>query len=265
MSISSTLVDRAEIRFHEASHELRRFFGCFWVITAERDAMLRIVPDGSTAISIQLQDDQSSGWWLRGPLERPDERRFMSPATLVGVRLRPGVAFILTGISVYELVGRRISLSAVPAFRELVGNQASLQAPMQCIDLLQRFLINRLKDASVHSVVATALDQIERKRGCVRVEDVAARCGVSPRHLNRLMRAWIGYGPKRYAGVIRFQQTLHQMENSPSRSAAALASETGFNQSHLTLDLTRLAGATPGHLASSGMADFSKTRCDDLP
>jgi hypothetical protein len=80
------------------------------------------------------------------------------------------------------------------------------------------------------------------------------------------MRIWVGYGPKYYANVIRFQATLHEMEDTPSRTAAALASENGFfDQAHLTLDLGRFAGATPGRLASVGVADFSKTRCDDLP
>jgi Domain of unknown function (DUF6597) len=90
MSISSTLVDRAEIRFHEAADGLRPFVGCSWVVTAERDATIRVVPDGSTASSIQLQKNQPSEWFLRGPLVRPDERRFTSPATLIGIRLRPG-------------------------------------------------------------------------------------------------------------------------------------------------------------------------------
>jgi AraC-like DNA-binding protein len=266
MSISSTLVHRAEIRFQEAPHELRPFVGCFWVMTAERDATIRIVPDGSTAISIQLQNGEPAGWFLRGPLVRSHERRFTSPALLVGVRLRAGVAFILSRICAHQLVGRRISLRDVPAFHELGAARSSLQTPAHCIDVLERFLIQRLKAAKIHSAVATAIREIDHARGCVRVADVAARCGVSERHLNRLMRVWIGYGPKRHANIIRFQQTLHQMEGTPSWSAATLASETGyFDQAHLTLNLTRLAGATPGHLASTGVADFSKTRCDELP
>jgi hypothetical protein len=64
--------------------------------------------------------------------------------------------------------------------------------------------------------------------------------------------------------MVRFQAALKQIEELPTRPAAALASETGyFDQSHLTLDLARFAAATPRHLASRGVADFSKTRCDD--
>jgi hypothetical protein len=49
------------------------------------------------------------------------------------------------------------------------------------------------------------------------------------------MRAWIGYGPKCFARVVRFQTTLKQIEDAPSQSGAALASEAGFfDQAHLT-------------------------------
>jgi hypothetical protein len=78
----------------------------------------------------------------------------------------------------------------------------------------------------------------------------------SPR--DRSVRFWYRCGRN------RFQATLRQIEDWLSQSGAALASEAGFfDQAHLTLDLARLAGATPRHLASNSVADFSKTRCDD--
>ena len=266
MSISSTLVHRAEIRFHEAAEALRPFVGCFWVVTAERGSTIRIVPDGSTAISIRLQKGQPAEWFLRGPLVRPEERRFTSPAVLVGIRLRPGVAFLLSRVPAHTLVGRRIRLSRAPRFRDLVAQELRPCTPEVCVEALERFLLQRLEHASLHRTLAGAISDIEREHGSVRVPEVAARCRVSPRHLHRLMRVWVGYGPKCFANVIRFQATLHGMEHTPAPSAAALASDNGyFDQAHLTLDLARLAGTTPGRLASVGVADFSKTRCDDLP
>jgi methylphosphotriester-DNA--protein-cysteine methyltransferase len=129
---------------------------------------------------------------------------------------------------------------------------------------LERFLIKRLESARVHDVVTTAMQEIARHNGSGAVADVAGRCGVSARHLNRLMREWVGYGPKRFARIMRFQTTLEQIEQQPTRSVAALASEAGyFDQAHLTLDLVRLAGTPPRRLASTSVADFSKTYCDE--
>jgi AraC-like DNA-binding protein len=258
MSITSTLVHRAEIQFHEAADVLRPYVGCFWVITAERDATIRIVPDGSTSISIHLQDGDPSDWFLRGPLVRPEELRFTLPATLIGVRLHPGVAFLLTRIPTHTITGCRVRLSSIPVHRA--------QTHEQRIDTLERFLIERLTTASLHVVVAGALQEIGRDHGCLRVSDIASRLHVSSRHLNRLMRTWVGYGAKRYAEIVRFQTTLKEIEHSPSQPAAALAFENGyFDQAHLSMNLARFAGATPRHLASSSVADFYKTRCDDTP
>src|SRR5688572_12265590 len=141
MSISSTLVQRAEIGFHEAADALRPFVGCFWVVRAQPGATIRVVPDGSTAISIQLQKGAASEWCLRGPLIRPDERQFTSEAMLVGIRLRAGVAFLLSRTPAHTIVGRRVSLSGLAPFRDLVAGPLRPPTPERCIDVLQRFLM----------------------------------------------------------------------------------------------------------------------------
>jgi len=266
MSISSTLVDRAEIRFREPAGALGPFVGCFWIVTADRDATIRVVPDGSTSISIQLDHGHPPDWRLRGPLLRPDERRFQAPTTLVGIRLRPGVAVLLTGAPAHTMLDRHVRLRSLAAFQDLVAADLPAVTPERCIEVLEAFLLRRLEHAQLPAAVASALDAIARAHGCLNVDEIAARSHVSARHLNRLMRHWIGYGAKRYASIVRFQATLHEMERTPALAPAALASDNGFfDQSHLTLDLTRFAGTTPGRLATTGVADFSKTRCDDLP
>jgi AraC-like DNA-binding protein len=265
-TITSTVVRQAEVEFREAAVELRPYVGCFWTISAEQDATIRIVPDLSTSISTELRGGQMSGWWLRGPLVRPDERQFSSPATLVGVRLRPGVAFVLSGIPAHTMLGGRIVASTVPALRELVADSAAAKTPMECIDVLERFLIQRLRNASVHEVVARALREIEQDNGCAHIGDLPARCQISARHLNRLMHVWIGFSAKSIASIVRFQAALKEIEHAPEQSGAALAIETGyFDQAHLTANLSRFAGATPRQLASRHVSDFYKTRCDDLP
>jgi AraC-like DNA-binding protein len=159
---------------------------------------------------------------------------------LVGVRLRPGVAYLVSGIPAATVLHRRLKLSG-PPFDALAADRCATRTPQQNIDVLQRFLVDRLAGATVHGVVATALDAIQRAHGSVRVADVAAGCGVSERHLNRLMRTWIGYGAKRFGRVVRFQETLKEIEQAPALSGAALASETGyFDQAHLTLDMTQM-------------------------
>jgi AraC-like DNA-binding protein len=265
MSVASTLVRGAEVRFQEAAERLRPFVGCFWVITADRDAVLQLIPDGSTTISAQLQDGGAPAWSLRGPLLKPDARRFAAATTVVGIRLRPGVAYILTGIATETLVDRRIDLASVASFRDLIAVEPRPRTPAQHIAALEQFLIERLEHAVIHPVVASVLAELERRRGNLQASELAAHCGVGPRQLNRLMRRWVGYGSKRLATIVRFQATLHEMEQLAHRPVASLAMETGyFDQSHMTHDTVRFSGATPGDLVPRAMTDFSKTRCDEL-
>jgi AraC-like DNA-binding protein len=263
MSISSTVVDHADIRFHPAATALQPYVGCFWVITAERGSTVRVVPDGTTSIAIEHQQNGGFDGYLRGPLLRPVELQFTAPTTLIGVRLRPGVAFNLGGVALHSMVDRRVHLSDYGAFGELASIDPVPHTSTEWIATLQHFLIDRLEGTSIHPLVARALAEIHAEHGCISVADIAVRCRASERHLGRLMRDWVGYGPKRYAGIVRFQSTLAQMERAPQLPVAMLATEIGyFDQSHLTLDVARYAGATPGRLISERVSDFSKTHCD---
>ena len=263
MSISSTVVDRAEIRFHAAATALQPYVGCFWIITAQSGATLRIVPDGTTSIAVAQTPGAGFEAYLRGPVMRPIELRFEVPTTLIGVRIRPGVAFNLTGTAVHSMVDRRVHLRDCSALRPFLSLDPVPPTPTDWIAALQRFLIDRLAGTNIHPLVGRVLAEIHEGQGCVAVTEIAARCGVSERHLSRLMRDWVGYGPKRYASIVRFQTTLAQMERTPQLPVAALATEVGyFDQSHLTLDVARYAGATPGRLVAEHVSDFSKTCCD---
>jgi AraC-like DNA-binding protein len=263
MSITSTVVERAEIRFHPAAPELQPYVGCFWVITAECGAIVRVVPDGTTSISIEPNSSLGFEGYLRGPLLGPMELRFHTPATLIGVRLRPGVAFALTGIPAHSMIDRRTRLIDCAAFRQLASVDPVPGTPAEWIAALQKLLIDRLQGAALHAILTRALAEIHKEQGNVPVTDVAARCGISERHLGRLMREWVGYGAKRYAGIVRFQTALAQMEREPSLPVARLAAEIGyFDQAHLSVDIGRYAGATPANLKSENVSDFSKTRCD---
>jgi AraC-like DNA-binding protein len=260
MTITSTVVERAEIRFHPASASLQPYVGCFWITKADCGSVLRVVPDGTTSISIKQDGGRAPEGYLRGPVLRPIELRFEQPATLIGVRLRPGVAFALTGIPMHSIVDRRVPLSECATLQELCLPQSVLEAPAQTIARLEVLLTRRLHDTALHPVVAAALTEIHKEQGSVLIPDIAARCGVSERHLGRLMRDWIGYSAKRYASIVRFQATLAQMERTPALPTAMLAAQSGyFDQAHLSGDLVRYSDATPGTLKPENVADFSKT------
>jgi AraC-like DNA-binding protein len=184
---------------------------------------------------------------------------------LFGVRLKPGVTFVFGNIPVHTLVERRIRLAELlpEDGARLEKGLAGTRTVDEGIDVLERFLIQRLSDVQIDSRVQMALKRIEECSGQILIGQLARDCQVSLRHLDRLLRNWVGFSPKRLARIMRFQALLQHMESSPSDCSARVAAELGyFDQAHLSNEVALLAGTSPGRIATHRVADFSKTRCE---
>lgn len=184
---------------------------------------------------------------------------------LFGVRLKPGVAYLLTGVPAHKLIDCRTRLAALLAedALRLEDRLARSQTVDEGLDVLEAFLLHRLVGVRIDSRIQEALKRIEDCGGKIRIAQLARECRVSPRHLDRLLCNWVGFPPKRLARLVRFQSLLQRMETAPSFGLAGVAPELGyFDQAHLVNEVARLAGVSPRHIAPHGVADFSKTRCE---
>jgi AraC-like DNA-binding protein len=180
------------------------------------------------------------------------------------VRLRPGVAFALVGIPMHKMTGRRIRLEmAMPGHgRRLAKGLGEVATAEERIDILERFLVERLARMKIEPRVGLFLEQIEGSGRQIRIEELARECGVSARHLRRLFMTWVGLPPKVVARVIRLQAFLQHAETSSEKKPTETALELGyFDQAHMSNEVARLAGASPGAIVPERVADFSKTRC----
>jgi AraC-like DNA-binding protein len=77
---------------------------------------------------------------------------------------------------------------------------------------------------------------------------------LSDRQLRRRFEAAVGYGPKTFQRIVRFQRWLDLTRSTPAeqRRLTDLAAEAGYaDQSHLTREVSRLAGQPPAALLAS--------------
>src|SRR5258708_6957155 len=194
VNVASAMVEGARLRLRRPVSSLRAYVGCFWSIETSLATRLRTLPDACATLSIATGQ------------------------TLFGVRLKPGVTFVFIGISVHTLVERRIRLAALlpEVGSRLEKRLAGTRTVDEGIDVLESFLIQRLSDVQIDSRVQMALKRIEECRGQIRIGQLARDCQVSLRHLDRLLRNWVGFSPKRLARIMRIQALLQHMETSPS-------------------------------------------------
>src|SRR5207253_2697718 len=114
-------------------------------------------------------------------------------------------------------------------------------------DALQEVVRQRLTAAEPPDRVVRRTVVSLRRQHARRVEELADELGLSERQLHRRCQAALGYGPKTFAGIVRFQRFLE--EARPGASLAALARRHGYaDQAHLTREVHRLAGIPPGRL-----------------
>lgn len=245
--------------------QLADFFLCFWkqVIVGSRMYAHRVLPDACVDI-VLINDDPPV---VVGPWTEPFVVRLAAGTRIVGARLHPGHAPGLLGIPASELLNQSAPLS------EVWGQNRGRFAPV--LDLarsasrrsgLAETLVRGTRlAAQPDPVVAASIRWLARhSRG--RVEQLSQWVGMSHRQLQRRFSAAVGYGPKIFQSVLRFQRLLN-LANGPGvlQSFADLAAVAGYaDQAHMTREARRFANCTPSVLLRSAectlrMSDLFKT------
>src|SRR5262249_22955831 len=182
-----------------------------------------------------------------------------------GIRLRPGVAYLLTGVCADRWAGRREPLARFlgPCARDLAEKIAKARPTDAKFDLLESFFVEGLAGNKGDHRVTTRLYLIQASGGAMRVKDVACRCGLSCRQLERLLRLWVGILPKRLARIARFQAALVCAGKQPASEWAYVAAEQNYvDQAHLIHEFSGFTGASPTRFAPFSTGHSLKANCD---
>jgi AraC-like DNA-binding protein len=249
---------------------LADYFLCFWkqVIVGSRAYAHRVLPDACVDI-VFVNDDPPV---VVGPWTEPFVVRLAAGTRILGARLHPGHAPSLLGMPAADLLNRSVLLG------DVWGQNRARFAPV--LDLA--------RSASGRSGLAETLDRATRlavqpdpvvaasirwlaRHSHGRVEQLSQRIGMSRRQLQRRFSAAVGYGPKIFQSVLRFQRLLNFASGSGvQQSFADLAVLAGFaDQAHMTREARRFANCTPTVLLRSAectlrMSDLFNTG-DPIP
>lgn len=241
---------------------------CAWtqVIGGGGDYAQRVMPDGCADLLFIGHAPPV----VVGPMTRPATSILPAGTRVTAVRFRPGRAAALLGAPASALADVVIPLS------DLWGASAAAFADrLACTDaedarqaMLAEALLRRMADApSADGAVAMAARWLARNPGG-RVERLAAMLGMGERQLRRRFAEAVGYAPKTFQRIARFQRALHLAGAHPDRGLAALALDAGYaDQAHMTREVHALSGATPAALFAGAAttldaSDFFNTAAD---
>jgi AraC-like DNA-binding protein len=244
----------SEYREFAAPVALASYFVCLWTQSVDNGASSyrqRVLPDGCVDIVVMNEAAMVIG---------PSTRHFfaeLAPGTMVvGARCLPGRAASLLGMPASKLVDQSVPL------RDVLGNRVTSRfacVPHQTTHAARRSamesaLLDHLRNAKTASdeVVNAAVRWFARNPGG-RMEELSRSMAISSRQLRRRFSAAVGYSPKMFQSIMRFQRLLYlAAQTGCSRPLAELAIETGYaDQAHMSREVQRLSGNSPSVLLPS--------------
>ena len=232
--------------------ELASHVRCLWTEAVGHradDPGARVVPDGC----IDLVWIAECPPFVAGPATRPVLTTARPGGIIVGIRFQPGMASSVLGAPAHQILDAQVPLADLWG-RELPQQLARVEDVMVADDRLtamQALIVSRLDRAGPgDELVAAAARWLARhpSGGLGRLHEFS---GVSDRQLRRRFEAAVGYGPKTFQRIVRFQRWLRLASARPPAppSLSDLAVAAGYaDQAHLTREVTRLAGLPPGAL-----------------
>ncbi len=158
----------------------------------------------------------------------------------------------LFGVRASEVTGQAVELGDVIGDRTaatLVDRVTTESRWPRRRRLVEQALLRQLdrqeRGGDVRPEVERAWGQLSASAGTLRVHEVAADVGWSPRHLTKEFTAAVGLAPKTVARIMRFRRSTALVADG--HDLALIAARCGFaDQAHMTREWQRLAGTTPG-------------------
>lgn len=258
---------------YEPRPALKAAVVCLWTLEGHADrlggAVQPVLPDGRPELVVHFGDaferiEPGSGaapqpsLLFAGQLTRQLVLRPTGRIQVLGVRFHPHGAAALLRPPQGDLAGVTIGVDDLspPLARALARVRDDAAGPRAALGAVQSALTEAMDPSRIDPRVAWVVAAIDRRRGLVSVDRLAAGAGLTRRHLERRFQDCVGMTPKRLARVVRFQRALGCLEGpGGARGGAVTAGLCGYaDQSHFIRDFRDLAGCPPGtHVLTRGI------------
>ena len=244
---------------------LAEHFLCFWTQTVSSQAEFpqRVLPD--CCVDIVLINGRPM---VIGPWTEPFDAPLPAGTNILGARCHPGLASSLLGVPASELLNLSVPLcdlwgSGGSSAYSRIADQTALVAQVAA---MEGVLLARVANANpIDNTIREGIQWIARHPH-ERVERLSQWLGLSSRQIQRRFTAAVGYGPKMFQSVIRFQRLLKTAaETQGAARLADLAVNVGYaDQAHMTREVQRFADGKPTAVLTHAectlqMSDLFKT------
>lgn len=250
-SLPLELLPGAIYREYAPSPFLSSMLVCGWTLeicAGDRPHRRRVLPHGCS----DLVWFGEAGPIVVGPRTRCAVSACDPGTILVGLRFQPDATARVFGIPAHELTNSHVRLDRLwPSAAVSDASERLLAQPTATARLAVAlsFLASRRQ---AHGPPDSLIQRAIRVLSAAPQERVAALAdivGVTGRHLRRRFLSAVGYRPKLFQRVLRFQRLIAMAGTYRSTTLGDLAMLAGYaDQAHMTRDVGEFAGVPPSVL-----------------
>jgi AraC-like DNA-binding protein len=192
-------------------------------------------------------------------------------ADLMGVVFAPGALPVFLADAADRVTNGYVALGDVcrgaGALRDRLREERGAEERLRC---MEAFLRERIEvrvnrgQGEMHPAVQFALGELGRRPAVARVAEVARKTGWSERRFGQIFREEVGFAPKVWCRIQRFQRVVRQLHAGDEVEWPELALECGFyDQAHLANEFRAFSGISPTmYAALPGRAWANHIRVD---
>ncbi|MFN7118308.1 MAG: helix-turn-helix domain-containing protein [Saprospiraceae bacterium] len=165
------------------------------------------------------------------------------------IRFKPGMAHPFLQIPIAELNHRVVEADSIlkqelTGLREQILNVVSVDVKFQ---IVERYLIQKLRQsADMQPVVYYAIQQIINNPATITIQHIVEKTGYSHKHFLALFSKYVGFNPKQFLRIVKFQQVIHRLEQTPQLNWTQIAYDSGYyDQAHFINDFKAFSGFKP--------------------
>ena len=247
------------VKKFDPSPELQSYIKCYYLSESNYTETVEDIffADGCVEVVFHVGldfyrgDEKECAAKIIGQITQPLTMRAKGKGKSFGIWFLPHTFSLFSGISVSHLNDKAISLDNIFSsnFIDLVQNCIYENDIKKLLEEMNSFLFKKLKQQSNHfkeNVAEYAIQYILCKKEESTLDKLVKDCNISNRYLQKIFLEKIGYSPKFFIRVVRFQQALHHLSTSKTCSLTALTYQLGyFDQAHFIREFKEFTGFVP--------------------
>lgn len=213
-----------------------------------------LIPDGCFDLLFCCCPKHSSIFLWTSPLERREQQLdFQEGCEYFGVRFQPEQGLLKINYSMRDLLGKKIPLndliSVDPFLMEKILHATSF---VERIRLFEVFVNSILTPPSSHNVVRYCIEKIYLANGNISINDLTEDTGYSDRYIRKKFAEVIGFSPKQFSEIVRFQNSLAMIFESNTHNLADIVYQNGYyDQAHFIKGFKKFVHVAPTQFIDS--------------